>query len=240
MDNHHKSGGSTRRDLLKRGAIAGGTLLWATPVIQSLDLRAAAADAGTEKPPPPTIAEKMPPSVVTTTTSPEERPPFPPAGEAIQHLDFLIGSAGTVYAARYEPFGDGGAFVAPEKAPEGAGLEPKRADCLDVYPDWAPATPELLDALNVKGTVQTLGAGDQRQYVVQVPPGIGVVAAFSRCADRCGPPAPWKGALLFQPCPPETEMAAGGAPGGSPTTTTTTTTTSTTTTSTTTPKSPKG
>src|SRR5438876_32499 len=82
MDNHHKSGGSTRRDLLKRGAIAGGTLLWATPVIQSLDLRAAAAAAGTEKPPPPTIAEKMPPSVVTTTTSPEERPPFPPAGQA--------------------------------------------------------------------------------------------------------------------------------------------------------------
>ena len=50
--------------------VAGGTLLWATPVIQSLDLRAAAAAAGTEKPPPPTIAEKMPPSVVTTTTSP--------------------------------------------------------------------------------------------------------------------------------------------------------------------------
>ena len=242
MDNQHKSGGSTRRDLLKRGAIAGGTLLWATPVIQSLDLRAAAAAAGTEKPPPPTIAEKMPPSVVTTTTSPEERPPFPPAGQAIEHLDFLFGSAGTVYAARYEPFGDGGAFVAPEKAPaEGAGLEPKRADCLDVYPDWVPATQELLDALNVKGTVQTLGAGDQRQYVVQVPPGIGVVAAFSRCADRCGPPAPWKGALLFQPCPPGTEMAAGGgAPGSSPTTTTTTTTTSTTTPSTTTPTSPKG
>ena len=28
--------GITRRDLLRRGAIAGGTLLWAAPVIQSL------------------------------------------------------------------------------------------------------------------------------------------------------------------------------------------------------------
>ena len=234
MDNHPKNGGSTRRDVLKRGAIVGGTLLWATPVIQSLGLRAAAADAGTVQPSPPTIAEKMPPSVVTTTTSPDERPPVPPVGLAIQHLDFLFGSAGTVYAARYEPFGDGGAFVAPEKAPEGAGLEPKRPDCLDVYPDWTPATPELLQALNVKGTVQTLGDAEQRQYVVLVPPGIAVVAAFSRCSDRCGPAVPWKGGLLFQPCPPETVMAAGGTPGSSPTTTTTTTT-STTTTSTTTP-----
>ena len=38
MDSHHTDGGSTRRELLKRGAVAGGALLWATPVIQSLDL----------------------------------------------------------------------------------------------------------------------------------------------------------------------------------------------------------
>jgi hypothetical protein len=240
MDNQHKSGGSTRRDLLKRGAVAGGTLLWATPVIQSLDLRAAAAAAGTEKPPPPTIAEKMPPSVVTTTTSPDERPPFPPAGQAIQHLDFLISSAGVVYGARYEAFGDGGAFVAPEKAPEGASLEPKQPDCLGAFPDWTPATKELLDALNVKGSVQTLGDGDLRQYVVLVPPGITVVAAYSKCGGRCAPPDPWKTGLLFHPCPPETEVGPNGVPVSPPTTTTTSTTstTSTTTTSTTTP--PKG
>jgi hypothetical protein len=235
MDTDHKSGGSTRRDLLKRGAIAGGTLLWATPVIQSLDLRAAAAAAGTEQPTPSTINEKMPPSVVTTTTSPAERPPFPPAGQAIQHLDLLFGSAGVVYAARYEAFGDGGAFVAPEKAPEGASLEPKQPDCLDVYPDWTPATPELLEVLNVKGTVQTLGDGELRQYVVLVPPEITVVAAFSKCADRCSPPEPWKGGLLFHPCAPETEVGASGGSSPTTTTTSTTSTTSTTTTSTTTP-----
>ena len=237
MDSHHDDGGSTRRELLKRGAIAGGTLLWATPVIQSLDLRAAAAAAGTEKPPPPTIAEKMPPSVVTTTTSPDERPPYPPAGQAIQHLDFLLSSAGVVYGARYEAFGDGGAFVAPEKPPEGASLEPKQPDCLDVYANWTPATKELLEALNVKGTVQTLGDGELRQYVVLVPPGITVVGAFSKCGERCSPPDAWKGGLLFHPCPPET--GGGTDAPSSPTTTTTTSTTSTTTTSTTTPP-PKG
>ena len=233
MDTHHNDGGSTRRDLLKRGAIAGGTLLWATPVIQSLDLRAAAAQAGTEQPTPSTINEKMPPPVVTTTTTPEERPPFPPAGEAIQHLDVLFAAAGVVYGARYEAFGDGGAFVAAEKPPGPASLEPKQPDCLDAFPDWTPATPELVKVLNVKGLVQQVGDGETLQYVVRVPPEITVVAAFSRCGKRCGPAEKWKDGLLFHPCPPETEPGAKDGPGS--TTTTSTTTSSTTTTSTTTP-----
>ena len=237
MDTHHNDGGSTRRELLKRGAVAGGTLLWATPVIQSLDLRAAAAQAGTEQPTPTTIDknEKMPPPVVTTTTAAEDRPPFPPAGQAIQHLDFLIAAAGVVYGARYEAFGDGGAFVSAEK-PDATSLQHKTPGCLDAFQDWTPATPELIKILNVKGTVRILGDGELRQYVVLLPPEVVVVAAFSKCGERCGPPEPWKGGLLFHPCPPETETD--GAKGtGSTTTTSTTSTTSTTTTSTTAPPS---
>jgi hypothetical protein len=234
MDTHHNDGGATRRELLKRGAIAGGTLLWATPVIQSLDLRAAAAQAGTEQPTPSTINEKMPPPVVTTTTAAEDRPPFPPAGQAIQHLDFLVSWAGLLYGARFEAFGDGGAFVTAEKPPDGTTLERKQPDCLDVSHDWAPATEEVLKVLNVKGTVQILGDGELRQYVVLVPPEITVVAAFSKCLERCGPPEPWKGGLLFHPCPPETEPAEDG-PGSTTTTSTSTTSTTTTSTSTTTP-----
>ena len=231
MDNHPKNGGSTRRDVLKRGAIVGGTLLWATPVIQSLDLRAAAAQAGTKQPSPSTTEDKAPIVVETTTTSPADRPPFPPAGQAIQHLDFLFTWAGVVYGARYDAFGDGGAFVAAEKPPDGTSLEPRHPACLDAYHDWTPATAELLKVLNVKGTVQTLGSGDVRQYVVLVPPELTVVAAFSNCGARCGPPVLWKGGLLFNPCPPGTEVAATEGPGS----TTTTTTTSTTSTSTTSP-----
>src|SRR5437870_4616178 len=110
MDSHHTDGGSTRRELLKRGAVAGGALLWATA--------------------------------------------------------------------------------------------------------------ELLKVLNVKGTVQTLGCGDVRQYVVLVPPELTVVAAFSNCGARCGPPVLWKGGLLFNPCPPGTEVAATEGPGSTTTTTT--------------------
>ena len=239
MDSHHDDGGSTRRELLKRGAIAGGTLLWATPVIQSLDLRAAAAQAGTKQPSPSTTEDKAPIVLDTTTTTPGERPPYPPAGLAIQHLDFLFASAGVVYGARYDAFGDGGAFVAAEKPPDATSLEPRHPACLDAYHDWTPATPELLQVLNVKGSVQTLGSGDVRQYVVLVPPELTAVAAFSNCGERCGPPVLWKGGLLFNPCPPGTEEAASGGPGSTTTTSTkptTTTTTSTTTTSTTQPR----
>ena len=35
-DNLRREFGLTRRDLMKRGAIVGGTLLWAAPVIQSI------------------------------------------------------------------------------------------------------------------------------------------------------------------------------------------------------------
>jgi hypothetical protein len=237
MDSHHDDGGSTRRELLKRGAVAGGALLWATPVIQSLDLRAAAAKAGTKQPSPSTTEDKAPIVVETTTTTPGERPPYPPAGLAIQHLDFLFASAGVVYGARYDSFGDGGAFVAAEKPPATASLEPKHPACLDAYHDWIPATPEVLQVLNVKGSVQTLGSGDVRQYVVLVPPELTVVTAFSNCGERCGPPVLWKGGLLFHPCPPGTELAgAKGGPGSTTTTSTTTTSTSTTTTSTSQPR----
>lgn len=40
----HRELGITRRDLMRRGAVVGGTLLWATPVIQSLTPAAFAHD----------------------------------------------------------------------------------------------------------------------------------------------------------------------------------------------------
>jgi hypothetical protein len=50
MDEHEKSldlndeSGMTRRDLLRRGAIVGGTLLWVAPAIQSLGTKAFAVE----------------------------------------------------------------------------------------------------------------------------------------------------------------------------------------------------
>jgi hypothetical protein len=38
--------GMTRRDLMRRGAIVGGTLLWAAPAIQSLSTKAYAQEVG--------------------------------------------------------------------------------------------------------------------------------------------------------------------------------------------------
>jgi len=45
--------GISRRNLLKRGAIAGGTLLWVAPVIKSLTPPAFAAEPSPEPTPPP-------------------------------------------------------------------------------------------------------------------------------------------------------------------------------------------
>jgi len=45
--------GTTRRDLIKRGAVAAGTAVWAAPVIDSFVSRAGAAEAGSPGPCPP-------------------------------------------------------------------------------------------------------------------------------------------------------------------------------------------
>jgi hypothetical protein len=223
MDTEHTDRGATRRELLKKGAIAGGTLLWATPLIQTLDLRAAAAQAGTEQP-NTTTTEGDPPPVDTTTTMPGDRPPFPPdGGQAISHLDFLLVYKGVLYGVQYEPFGDGGAFVKHPSTFHG-----KSEHCLQ-QTGWTAGTDELVQALNVRATVQTAGTGEQRQYVVFLPTDITLFAAFSKCGQRCAPPQPWRGGHLFSPCPAGTEIA-GLTPAPTTTTTPPTTTTSTTTT----------
>ena len=218
MDSDENDRGATRRELLKRGAVAGGTLLWATPLIQSLDLRAAAAQAGTEQPTPTSEDDNNRTQTIdTTTTLPEDRPPFPLEGEAILRLDLLLVFGGVLYAVQYEPFGDGGAFVAVDESV----LEATQW-CIPST-RWVPATPELLQALNVRGSVQTAGGEKERQYVVFLPTDITLFAAFSKCGQRCAAPQPWRGGFVFSPCPPGTEVVGPG-----PTTTTTTSTTSTT------------
>jgi hypothetical protein len=187
-------------------------------VIQSHDLRAAAAAAGTD-PPETTVPGNQPlPLLNTTTTSPDQRPPYPPLGRAITDVQLLFGFDNKLYGVRYEAFGDGGSFV-PLELP---GPDRPGGSCLDDRTDWKPAPPELLLFLNVRGVVTTLASGEQRQYVVRLPPETPVIAAFSRCSDTCSAPVVWNGALVFNPCPD-----TGGA---GPTTTTTapTTTTSTT------------
>lgn len=44
--NLHDESGMTRRDLMRRGAIVGGTLLWVAPAIQSFSSKAYAQDGG--------------------------------------------------------------------------------------------------------------------------------------------------------------------------------------------------
>jgi hypothetical protein len=205
----------SRRQVLRRGAVAGGTLLWATPLIQSLDLRAAAAAAGTEQPPPSSTSTTEQPPIETTTTLPSDRPPFPPVGQAISHLDLMLVFNGTVYGVQFDPFGDGGAFV---RHPDNF-----RGTSQHCMPDtgWIPASPELLEALNVRALVRSVGTGEQRQYVVFLPADITLFAAWSKCGQRCAPPVPWRGGYVFNPCPPGTEVA-GAVPDTTPTTSTTT------------------
>lgn len=42
----HDESGMTRRDLMRRGAVVGGTLLWVAPAIQSIGSKAYAQDHG--------------------------------------------------------------------------------------------------------------------------------------------------------------------------------------------------
>jgi hypothetical protein len=42
----HDESGITRRDLMRRGAVVGGTLLWVAPAIQSIGAKAYAQDGG--------------------------------------------------------------------------------------------------------------------------------------------------------------------------------------------------
>lgn len=42
--------GFTRRDMLRRGAVVGGTLVWATPAVQTVSRHALAQDGGTPEP----------------------------------------------------------------------------------------------------------------------------------------------------------------------------------------------
>lgn len=63
--------GISRRDLLKRGAVVGGTLVWAAPVVQTISRSALAQTDGT---PPP-----------------EE----PPGGQEISYLAFVLHNAGS-------------------------------------------------------------------------------------------------------------------------------------------------
>lgn len=44
--NLHDESGMTRRDLMKRGAVVGGTLLWVAPAIQSFGSKAFAQENG--------------------------------------------------------------------------------------------------------------------------------------------------------------------------------------------------
>jgi hypothetical protein len=44
--NLHDESGMTRRDLMKRGAVVGGTLLWVAPAIQSFGSKAYAQEQG--------------------------------------------------------------------------------------------------------------------------------------------------------------------------------------------------
>lgn len=63
--------GISRRDLLKRGAVVGGALVWAAPVVQTISRSALAQTDGT---PPP-----------------EE----PPGGQEISYLAFVLHNAGS-------------------------------------------------------------------------------------------------------------------------------------------------
>lgn len=74
-----------RRDVLKRGAVLGGVVVWATPVVQALSVRVADAASGGSAPPrsgPPPKQEpgrppaRTPKSVVPGPTKPER--PQPP------------------------------------------------------------------------------------------------------------------------------------------------------------------
>ncbi|MDQ1723508.1 MAG: hypothetical protein QOG52_536 [Frankiaceae bacterium] len=72
----------SRRDALKRGALVGGTLLWAVPAVQAVSMTAASAAApsggpGPENPPEGTKPPVTPTTEATTPTTPTSTPTTP-------------------------------------------------------------------------------------------------------------------------------------------------------------------
>lgn len=68
-----------RRDVLKRGAVIGGAVVWATPVVQAIAVGTADAASGGTLPPPPTS------------------PPPPVVGELPSHGLFVVSYGGKQY-----------------------------------------------------------------------------------------------------------------------------------------------
>ncbi|MDQ1715498.1 MAG: hypothetical protein QOC60_1443 [Frankiaceae bacterium] len=69
----------SRRDALKRGALVGGTLLWAVPAVQAVTMSAASAAAPSGGPGPENPPENTKPAVTPTT---EASTPTTPTTEA--------------------------------------------------------------------------------------------------------------------------------------------------------------
>ncbi|MDQ1494893.1 MAG: hypothetical protein QOG69_1376 [Actinomycetota bacterium] len=74
------SGGLSRRQVLRAGAVVGAGMLWVAPVVSGLGLTAAHADStsGTTSPPPPPPNSPPPPPPNSPPSSPPSSPPGSP------------------------------------------------------------------------------------------------------------------------------------------------------------------
>jgi hypothetical protein len=85
----------TRRDMLKRGAVAGTAVLWAVPVVQVIGMSASHAEAasggggGSTTPPPGTPTEHpTPPTNVLPTEFTQTPTPTPSPTPTVQGIEF--------------------------------------------------------------------------------------------------------------------------------------------------------
>jgi hypothetical protein len=154
----------SRRDLLRRGALLGGAMLWVPPTVQMLDVSAAAAAD-------PSAAPVDPPSHCEVVVEVVKR-------VTIKHGDksYKLPREGTRVGLKYDE-SDGG-WVRAVRNP---------ASCIPTDVAFVHDDAVHADFLaNVTVTTGTPAANGKAPYVLQLPPRYRLVRGWSKRGRQCG------------------------------------------------------
>ena len=157
-----------RREVLKRGAVLGGAVVWATPVVQVLNISVADAASGEQPPPPPP-------------------PPLPPVVGLPSHGFFLLNCMGKLYGYQiigYESDFKAGDLLAvnvlesPGQGNDVAYWESIGITGTIISSDKDPEWLRIRDALEPGAGVALLNGGQTLVVSATPPPGCTFVNAF--------------------------------------------------------------
>lgn len=189
----------SRRDVLKRGAVAGSAGVWLAPAIQVIGMGAASAQLASQPArlnassttstststttttavpvaSQPTIASAptgAPKASSTTTTTVAVRTELP------SQVDLIVtNSTGNKFGVRF----NGPTAPAWTTIPAGA------AGCAASYAAGYTTDPQIVAALNASAPVlTTLDRDGRATYTIKLPPGVTLVAGWAKCGQKCLP-----------------------------------------------------